>query len=253
MGSLPKNGQPIQLNGAIHVTCTILKLVAVSTVEAEQGALFHNAQQAKIIRLASQEMGHPQPATPIHIDDTIAVGIVNSTIKCQHSKSMEMRYFWLLYCAVKEMFTFIYTAGQENLTDYPTKHHMADIHQHIRPYYLQQANSPVQLKRASWPSAQREFVETLEDGYHKKILLPHIPAINQKQAHSARVQLYRTMLTSPRHTHIPCGTTPTAPITKSLTLTSLPHGHGTAIPLHDISQKIRHLTLQITRLAQTIL
>jgi len=81
LGSLPKHGQPIQLNGAIHVTCTILKLVAASAAEAELGALFHNAQQAKIIRLTLQEMGHPQPATPIHIDNTTAVGIVNSTIK----------------------------------------------------------------------------------------------------------------------------------------------------------------------------
>ena len=50
-------------------------------------------------------------------------------------------------------------------------------------------------------------VETLEDGYHKKIPLPQIPAINQVQAHSAQVQLYRTMLTGPRYKHIPHGTT----------------------------------------------
>ena len=34
LGSLPKHGQPIQLNGAIHATCTILKLAAVSATEA---------------------------------------------------------------------------------------------------------------------------------------------------------------------------------------------------------------------------
>ena len=64
LGSLPKHGQPIQLNGTIHVTCTILKHVAASASEAELGALFHNTQQAKIIRLTLQEMGHPRPATP---------------------------------------------------------------------------------------------------------------------------------------------------------------------------------------------
>ena len=32
--SLPKHGQPIQLNGAIHVYCTVLKLVAASAAEA---------------------------------------------------------------------------------------------------------------------------------------------------------------------------------------------------------------------------
>jgi hypothetical protein len=43
-----------------------------------------------------QELGHPQPPTPIHINNTTIVGIVNNTIKQQHSHAMEMRYLWLL-------------------------------------------------------------------------------------------------------------------------------------------------------------
>ncbi len=93
LGSLPHNGDPIKLNGAIHVTCTILKLVAASAAEAKLGALFLNAQEAKVIRLVLAKLGHPQPPTPIHIDNTTTVGIVNNTIKRQQSRSMEMRYF----------------------------------------------------------------------------------------------------------------------------------------------------------------
>ena len=48
LGSLPCAGDLIKLNGAIHVTCTILKLVAASTAEAELGALFLNAQEEKV-------------------------------------------------------------------------------------------------------------------------------------------------------------------------------------------------------------
>jgi len=66
---------------------------------------------------------------------------------------MEMRYFWLLDHAAQENVTSIYTPGKENLADYPTKHHTADIHQHVRPYYLPQANSTVQLIRAAASSA----------------------------------------------------------------------------------------------------
>jgi hypothetical protein len=40
LGSIPQDGNPIKLNGAIHITCTILKLVAASAAEAELGALF---------------------------------------------------------------------------------------------------------------------------------------------------------------------------------------------------------------------
>ena len=81
LGSLPRDGDPIKLNGAIHVTCTILKLVAASAAEAELGALFLNAQEAKVFQLILAKLGHPQPPTPIHIDNTPPVGIVKNTIK----------------------------------------------------------------------------------------------------------------------------------------------------------------------------
>ena len=93
---MPKNGHPIKLNGNIAVTCAILKLVAASAAEAELGALFLNTQEARIIRLTLMEMGYPQPSTPIHIDNSKCVGIVNGTIKRQRSRAMENRYFWLL-------------------------------------------------------------------------------------------------------------------------------------------------------------
>jgi hypothetical protein len=83
LGSIPQDGDPIKLNGAIHITCTILKLVTASTAEAKLGALFLNAQEAKVFRLVLAELGHPQPPMPIHIDNTTTVGIVNNTIKRQ--------------------------------------------------------------------------------------------------------------------------------------------------------------------------
>jgi hypothetical protein len=88
LGSTPCDGSPIQINGTVHVTCTILKLVAASAAEAELGALFLNAQEAKVIRLVLDEFGHPQPPTPIHIDNTTTVSIVNNTIKQKRSQAM---------------------------------------------------------------------------------------------------------------------------------------------------------------------
>jgi hypothetical protein len=46
LGSIPQDGDSIKLNGAMHITCTILKLVAASAAEAELGTLFLNAQKA---------------------------------------------------------------------------------------------------------------------------------------------------------------------------------------------------------------
>ena len=100
------------------------------------GALFLNAQEAKIIRLPLLELGHPQPPTPVHVDNTTAVGIVNNTIKRQQSRAMEMRYFWLLDQKNNRYFKVWYKPGAENMGDYPTKAHTGAIHQHVRPYYL---------------------------------------------------------------------------------------------------------------------
>ncbi len=85
LGSIPVYGDPIKLNGDIHITCTIFKLVAASAAKVELGALFLNAQEAKILRLTLDELGHPQPPTPIHIDNTTTIGIVNNTIMRQQS------------------------------------------------------------------------------------------------------------------------------------------------------------------------
>jgi hypothetical protein len=83
LGSIPIDGSPINLNVAIHITSTILKLVAASAAEAELGALFLNAQEAKVLRVTLAELGHPQPPTPVHIENPTTVGIVNNTIKRQ--------------------------------------------------------------------------------------------------------------------------------------------------------------------------
>jgi hypothetical protein len=33
-------------------------------------------------------LGHPQPKTPVHCDNTTAVSIANNTMKCQQLRSM---------------------------------------------------------------------------------------------------------------------------------------------------------------------
>jgi hypothetical protein len=154
LGSMPRDGKPIQLNGNVAVTCALLKIIASSAAEAELSALFVNTKEARIIRLMLAELGHPQPQTPKHIDNTTSVGIVNSSIKRQRSQSMEMRYFWLLGQASQMYFKFYYHPGAELMVDYPSKAHVGPIHTHVRPYYLHMENSPTQLVHASPPSAR---------------------------------------------------------------------------------------------------
>ncbi len=48
MGWMPKNGEPIKLNGVFHVNTTIMRFVVASAAEAELGALYHNCQKGII-------------------------------------------------------------------------------------------------------------------------------------------------------------------------------------------------------------
>jgi hypothetical protein len=87
---------------------------------------------------------------------------------------MEMRYLWLLDGKTQQYFKFYYQLDQENLGNYPSKHHTADIHKHVRPYYVHTIKSPALLPWALKPSIQRACAEILGDPYAKKSPLPHI-------------------------------------------------------------------------------
>jgi hypothetical protein len=59
-----------------------------------------------------------------------------------------MRYFWLLDGKTQGYFKYYYQSGLKNFGDYPSKHHTADIYQHVRPYYVHMNNSLTLLPRA---------------------------------------------------------------------------------------------------------
>jgi len=201
LGKPPRDGQPIFLNGAIYSLCTVLKLVAASAAEAELGALFLNVQEAKILRLILHEMGHPQPPTPVHCDNSTAVGISNSTVKRQRSRAMEMRYFWVVDQVTHQHVRVLWYPGLENLGDYVTKHHGAKHHQHARPYYTHQSNSPRHLTRALSPSALRGCANPAPVTQQSRMPLPRVRPRHAHQGTSpaAHNPLYRQSLLA---THI---------------------------------------------------
>ena len=155
-------------------------MVAASAAEAELGALFLNAREAKVLRITLHELGHPQPPTPIHVENTAEVGIVNNTIKRQRSRAMEMRYFWLPYQYCQKYLDISHQPVQENQDDYPTKHHTGTVTQHVHPYYIHKSTSPILLPRAMMPSAWRGCAEILGDPYRRQVPIPRIPN-NQSQ------------------------------------------------------------------------
>eukprot|EP00804_Cyclotella_cryptica_P011577 CCRYP_012090-RA/>CCRYP_012090-RA protein AED:0.36 eAED:0.36 QI:0/-1/0/1/-1/1/1/0/352 len=82
-------------NGAILTLAQIIKPVMSSAAEAELGALYINARETIPQRHLLNELGHPQPPTPIQIDNSTALGVVTNIIQPKRTKAMDMRFHWL--------------------------------------------------------------------------------------------------------------------------------------------------------------
>merc|ERR1712069_26577 len=100
-----------------------------------------NAQLAAPMRTTLEELGHPQPPTPIKTDNTTANGIINGTVKQQRSKAIDMRYYWLKDRVEQGQFKICWAAGDENWADCFTKHHSATHHKILRPCHLKEQDS----------------------------------------------------------------------------------------------------------------
>jgi hypothetical protein len=94
MSSKPKDGEQHH-NGALITLSTILRVSIASGAEAERGALFLNAKEGVNIRNILREVGHPQPATPMHKYNTTAHNILHGSCKKQRSKAIHMRFYWV--------------------------------------------------------------------------------------------------------------------------------------------------------------
>ena len=105
------------MNGNIVVSCGILKIVVTSAAEAELGALFLNLKEGKLLRLTLIELGHTQPPTSVHCDNSTAIGIANDSVKKQCSRSMEMELVWVSDQVKNGSFDVQWHPGQENLAD----------------------------------------------------------------------------------------------------------------------------------------
>ena len=117
-----------------------------SAAEAEVGALFMNAQLAAPMRVTLEELGFPQPATPMKTDNSTANGIMNGSIKQQRSKAIDVRFCWLKDRAEQGQFETHWAPGDENWADCFTKHHSPTHHQVLRPACLNEPGSPADLQ-----------------------------------------------------------------------------------------------------------
>ena len=125
-----------RLNGPIHSNSRIMLNVIGSAAEAEIRAAYINGQEAVPIRTLLLELGHPQPATSIQVDNYTANGFTNNTIKQKRSKSIDMHFYWIRDRTSQGQFLVYWQPGITNLGDYHTNHHSPSHHQLMQPTYL---------------------------------------------------------------------------------------------------------------------
>ena len=108
-----------------------------SAAEAECGALFNNTKDGVALRNTLVEMGHPQPPTPVQVDNSTTNGFANKQLRQRKSKSMDMRFYWIQDRVEQKQFHVVYwRPGHTNLADYFTKHHSPAHHRRERATYL---------------------------------------------------------------------------------------------------------------------
>ncbi len=91
--------------------------------ESKLGALYLNAKEAVYLWQILEDMGHPEPKTPIKTNNMTVGGIINNKIQPKRTKAMDMQFRWLCDCKAQGQFIIYSRPGGTNLADYFTKHH----------------------------------------------------------------------------------------------------------------------------------
>jgi hypothetical protein len=104
-------------NGAVLTIAQIIRAVMSSGAEAEVGAMFINAREAIPARKTLEELGHPQPPTPMQTDNSAAHAVVTKTVAPRRLKAMDMRFWWLRDRKTQGQFRFYWRPGNFNLGD----------------------------------------------------------------------------------------------------------------------------------------
>jgi hypothetical protein len=109
------------INGPISCGSWMIDCVCASVAEAETAGGFRAAQTATSHRRIASDLGYPQPATVLRLDNTVAIGIASGSMNAKRSKSMDMRFFWLVDRVQQGQFIVSHVPGIWNIADHFTK------------------------------------------------------------------------------------------------------------------------------------
>jgi hypothetical protein len=185
-------------NGAVLNILQITRAVMSSATEAELGALFINAKTAVSMCHMLEELGHPQPPTPMQTDNKTANDLLTKKIMPKALKVMYMNFHWLGCHEALRQFRYYWRPGTQNLADYFTNHHSASHHKANRPTFLTPHEDPQYTKlfplqqdkepNVKWPTKPSITKNSFAKSFGKNLLQTprfKIKTINTVTAKSA--------------------------------------------------------------------
>ena len=86
--------------------------------EIEVTSHYLNYEAALLLRIVLEEMGHPQPETPVIVDNATAQGSMKGTMTPKKANEHDMRAAWLKCRQARRQFNLIWEPGKTNKTDY---------------------------------------------------------------------------------------------------------------------------------------
>ena len=139
------------VNGPVDAMSAVIRSVLSSAGDCEYASLFLTATRSIPHIQTLIALGHPQPAagTPILVDNSFAVGLVNDKIKAKHSKAIDMRFHWTRDRVRQGQFQVLWCEGINQVADFFTKalpvwKHKKAMHYMVRvPHPTDGSTSPV--------------------------------------------------------------------------------------------------------------
>ena len=128
----------IQIQNLMHQFILIVEYFATPYLRvqnAKQEEYFLIAKKP-FLSVSLEALNHPQPATPVKTDNSVAFSFSHANIRQRKSKTWDMNWNWLRDKQTQKIFRIYWKPGAQNHADYWTKHHSPTYHARVRSRYV---------------------------------------------------------------------------------------------------------------------
>ena len=110
--------------------------------------MFINAREAVPQRMTLVEMGHPQPRTPMQMDNSSEYSGVTNNVQPQRTKAMDIQFHWLRCRDSQVQFQYYWRPVTANVGDYWKKHHPCAHHKSMISTVLRPMKEVTALRKS---------------------------------------------------------------------------------------------------------